>query len=207
MNLFEMRPEQIVDRKDPQDLLERLALVRQLNSSDKEGLEHVLAHWVVRAISRTGDVDGLVTLDKLCALAIRVGEHAPDCVEFVARLSTMRNLLETKRLAVNARASSTAHNLLHSQPILQALKNGALAQSTLRESLQLSAGRVSQLLNVMEEAGLVQREKRGKENLVRRTDVGIPCQPPRKTAHEVPRQRDRAQHPFLNAFFPYRLAA
>jgi DNA-binding transcriptional ArsR family regulator len=172
MNLFEMRAEQLVDRKDPQDLLDRLASFPQLTSSDQEGLQHVLSHWVVRAISITGDVEGLITLDKLCALAIRASGSA----EFVVRLSTLRSLLEIKRLAVNARGSSRANNLLHAQPILEALADGALVQSTLGEILKLSPGRVSQLLNVMEEAGLVQREKSGKENLVSRSGTCSPAE-------------------------------
>jgi DNA-binding MarR family transcriptional regulator len=83
-----------------------------------------------------------------------------------ARWHAFRDLLESKRQAIRGRQSGRAKQLLHAGPILEALASGAKRQSELQTALGLSAQRLSQVLSVMEEAGLIERERHGKQKIV-----------------------------------------
>jgi DNA-binding MarR family transcriptional regulator len=96
-------------------------------------------------------------------------------VESRSRWQALRDLLESRRLSIGGAHSGRAHNLLHAKPILQYLEGGEATQTELRETLKLSAARLSQVLAVMEEGGLIRRKKQGKGNLITLPESASPC--------------------------------
>ena len=166
MDWLSQRPEMIVDRAEPGDLLPGLRAASELSADAQKKLDFALRQWTLFALSRNADLEGVLELDDLAAVALRLLPENPDAATLRVRWRAFRDLLESKRLAIGSRQLGRAHNLLHSGPILQLLAAGPKSQSVLRHELGLSAARLSQVLGVMEEGGLVQRQKRGKENLV-----------------------------------------
>ena len=174
MSWLNRRPEVAIARAEPGDLLAELRAATQLTPEAEHTLDAILRAWTLQALARAGDVEGLLDLDDLCGLAIRVLSERNESAEYRTRWRAFRDLLESKRLAVGGRESGRAWNLLHCQPIRDLLAKGEMPQSRLQEELGLSPQRLSQVLGVMEEGGLIQREKRGKEKLVSlgQTDEG-----------------------------------
>lgn len=162
------KPQYVAGRADPVDLLAELRSKDELPRPEWDTLDFVLRQWTLKALSRTGDVEGLLDLHDLAGLAAQLLPREGEGAGYRVRWEAFRDLLESKRLAVNARRSGRARNLLHCQPILNLLANGPRAQGSLQEALNLSPQRLSQVLSVMEEGGLIQREKRGKEKIVER---------------------------------------
>ena len=166
MILATQRPEDIVDRTDPADLQSELRTAENLTSEAQRALDFVLRQWTLRGLSRTGDIEGLLELDDLSALAMRALPNDASSDAYRTRWQAFRDLLESKRLALGGRESGRARNLLHATPILEMLKAGPKPQREIQVALRLSVQRLSQVLGVMEEGGLVQRQKQGKEKVV-----------------------------------------
>lgn len=160
------RPESLVDKSTPGELLRDIRSEAVIVGDALTALDFVLRQWTLVAISRSSDVQGLLALDELAATGLRKLVEGPETATTRARWGAFRDLLESKRLAIGGAQSGRARNLLHAQPILERLQNGELMQSALRKAVGLSAPRLSQVLAVMEEGGLIRREKRGKENVV-----------------------------------------
>jgi DNA-binding transcriptional ArsR family regulator len=159
------KPEYVIARADPRDLLHELDARESVSHEERGVLDFALRHWTMTALSRTGDREGLVDLDDLVGAALSKisGE---DVRGLRVRWEAFRDLLESKQLALEARESKQAMSLRHAGAIIQFLQNGRSSQSDLQAHLGLSAPRMSQVLAKMEEGGLVQREKRGKEKFV-----------------------------------------
>lgn len=166
MSLMNQRAEYIVTRVDPSDLLGELRSITALSPDAQRTLDFVLRQWTLKALSRSTDTEGLLELDDLAALGMRALPQGAESSAFRTRWRAFRDLIESKLLAIEGRESGRARNLLHSGPILQTLRAGPMPQSELQAALGLSAQRLSQVLGVMEEGGLIQRQKRGKEKLV-----------------------------------------
>lgn len=164
VNWLNQRPEDVAGSAEPAEVLSEIKKVRTLDPSAQRVVDYALAQWTLAAIARDTDIDGVIELGELAALAIRaLPENA---VVFRASWQTLHDLLESKRLAIGAGTPTRALNLLHAAPILELLKKGEMTQSELRQKLHLSAARLSQVLAVMEEGRLIRRRKQGKENLV-----------------------------------------
>ncbi|MSP96954.1 MAG: ArsR family transcriptional regulator [Betaproteobacteria bacterium] len=166
MDWLSQRPEFIVDRAEPGDLLPGLRAASELSTDAQKKLDYALRQWTLYALSRSADLEGVLELDDLAAVALRLLPESTDTAVLRTRWRAFRDLLESKRLAIGSAQSGRAHKLLHASPILELLGAGPKSQTTLRHELRLSAARLSQVLGVMEEGGLIQRQKRGKENMV-----------------------------------------
>jgi DNA-binding transcriptional ArsR family regulator len=178
MNILDQRPERLAETSDPADVLTALQESPALSAAQVKALDYAVSHWVTDALGRPADIEGLLLLDQLCALAVRrAGVAGPD---FESRLAGWRTLMENKRLVVQGRESGRARRLLQTQPLLGALADGTKTQAALADELGVSAGRISQLLAVLEEGGLVQRQRLGRENRVSLPDViTAPAKPAR----------------------------
>jgi DNA-binding MarR family transcriptional regulator len=174
MNWLDARPEAIVDQADPSELLGSLRQAKSLTPERAVALDHVLRQWTLRALARSGDPEGLLQLDELAYLASeRLDGQADNTAEFRNRWRAFRDLLESKRLAIAGAQAGRASRLLHADKVLELLNSGPMAQSALRKTLGVTAARVSQILAVMEESGLIRREKKGRENLVARASLDV----------------------------------
>ena len=165
MEWLNKRPEEVVDQAEPADLLAD-ARVRPLSDSALGTLDHVLRQWTLRALVRAADTEGLLTLDDLAALGLKALPGGAEGERLRTRWQVFRDLLESKRLAIHGRESGRARQLLHSGRIVELLATGPQRQSELQAALDLSPQRLSQVLAVMEEGGLVRRERQGKEKIV-----------------------------------------
>jgi DNA-binding transcriptional ArsR family regulator len=167
MNWLDARPEAVVGQADPSDLLSLIRKTKRLSRERADGLDHVFRQWTLRALGRPDDTDGLLELDETVYLASERLEPGMEGIETIRnRWRAFRDLLESKRLVVEAAGSGKAMRLLHAERVLELLEAGPVAQSDLLEKLAVTAPRVSQILGVMEAGGLIRRQRRGKENLV-----------------------------------------
>ena len=164
--LLQEKPEYVVSRAEPGELLAELRGRGPLLPGESLTLDFVLRQWTLQALARQGDLEGLLDLHDLAGVALRLLPDDAESATFRTRWQAFRDLVESKRLALGSRQSGRARSLLHCQPILNLLAERPRPQSELQEHIRLSAQRLSQVLGVMEEGGLIQREKRGKEKLV-----------------------------------------
>ncbi len=166
MDWLTQRPEHLVDRADAGAVLPQVRAARELAPAAIKNLDYALRQWTMVALTRTDDVEGLLELDDLMAVGLRKLPTGDGAAISRTRWQAFRDLLESKRLALGSAQSGRARNLLHADPILKRLQDGEVPQSVLKDELHLSAARLSQVLGVMEEGGLIRRRKRGKENFV-----------------------------------------
>lgn len=164
MKLLDLRADLLANQGDPAELLPELAAVDRLSPIQRESLDYALGYWVLQVLQRPADTDSLVLLDRLAAYA---QQRSDGDTHFSAKLSALRDLLENKRLAVATRASQPSRQLHHAQAILGLLKSETrILQAELTKRLQVSSGRVSQILAVMEQDGLIARERVGQVNWI-----------------------------------------
>lgn len=194
MNLFEKRPEVLADQHSPQDLIAQLRKLDYLTEDQQQSLDYVLTDWVMTVLSRPDDFEGVLELHDLCQLALSSlpaatsdNEHATHALS--ARWEGFASLLEGKRLALRARTSPHATELLQEPKILALLANGTQKQSDLVINLNLTAGRISQLLAVLESRGKITRSRHGKESWVALTQRPAVPAPVPITAHVLMQER------------------
>jgi len=176
MNLLNKRPEVLTDEAEPADLIAALRGNGALDARQVAILDHVLRQWTLRQLQRSEDSDGLLELDELVFLATeRLPSDLPDADRARLRWQAFRDLLESRRLAARHAGGDRARELHHAGTVLALLRDGARPQAEFSKELGVSAARVSQILSVMEEGGLIQRHRKGRENLVEA--VGVPERP------------------------------
>lgn len=169
---FSQAPDDLAERSEPS---EALAVLRQLNSltpSQLVKLNIYLVHWVPAILQRPKDREAVLELQQLCKLATALAP--PNAESHRARLSAFHDLLESKRRTLKALESAQRPKLFHEEKLLQLLALGSANQSTIAGHLSVSAGRVSQILGVMEARGQVLRSKHGKENQVELAPEMVP---------------------------------
>jgi hypothetical protein len=167
MDLLSTHPEELVDRSDPSDLLDSIRKTEKLAADQAATLDYAFRQWTMRAVSRQGDVEGLLELDDLIYLAgERIGAGDQTSADLRIRWTAFRDLLESKRLTIAGAGTGKASRLAHTKRILALLASGPITQAQVRQELELTPARVSQILGVLEEAHLIRRERRGKENVV-----------------------------------------
>lgn len=166
MTLLALRPEQLVDRYEPADLDVEIRPLAAIPADKLDLTDYGLRQWTLYALSRHNDPEGLHDLDDLVLTCLRKLPEGGAAGEYRIRWQAFRNLVESKGQALLGLASGRAVNLLHAGEILSNLQSGESSQSEMRSRLKLSAARMSQVLGVMEEGGLIVRQKRGKENWV-----------------------------------------
>jgi len=169
MSWFDRHPLELAEQSEPAEALTALKALDALSQPQMAALDVCLNHWVLTLLARPLDPEGTLELQQLCKLARRL---APDTLEAQAlgqRWKAFGDLLEGKRRTLQANAGAQPSKLLHEEKILQriaAADDGRLQQSDLITYLSLSAGRISQVLGVLESQGKVTRNRRGKESWI-----------------------------------------
>lgn len=160
-NVLTLCPETLADTVNPAIVEEALCGLTAITDEQQKVLVYALTYWVVKVIERPTDKEGVLLLDRICAIAIRLSSRVSDA-KFCAQLQIFRELLETKRQAIATRLSGSRPR--QAERVLTLLRaNGSLSQTALAERLRLSIARVNQLVAVMEERGLVRCAQRGRE--------------------------------------------
>ena len=181
-NWFDRHPDDLAERSEPAEALFAVRAQDQLSAAQLAVLDVFLNHWVLAVLQRPNDREGVLELQQLCELAHDMADPSPEAQEFCPRLEAFGDLLEGKRRTLQAAAIGVAFKLFHEDDILQTLAQGETKQGDLVAQLKLSAGRVSQILGVMESKGQIVRARRGKESLV--ALPAVPEQiPPQKSPH------------------------
>lgn len=161
MNVLDMRPETLADTVDPVLVERELRWRPGLEMSQMQALVYALDYWVVETIERPTDLESVLLLDRICALAPQCPLSGLWAEEFRSNLGPLRSLLEVKRQCIASRLSGQRPR--QASRVITELKAGPISQGDLGRRLGLSVGRTNQLLGVMEERGLVSRIRKGGE--------------------------------------------
>jgi hypothetical protein len=165
---FELHPLDLIQRSSVEEAQRALDAIDALTPAQASVLDAVIESWALTALMRLDDRESAMELhclvnDSRQFLAGATNDSA-ELSNFDVRWKAFSDLLEGKNQALLGRLN--APTLGREQEIFQALAGGALSQKDLAEKLQLSAGRMSQLLTVLEGRGKVLRRKNGREVIV-----------------------------------------
>jgi len=171
MSWLDLYPDDLIERYEPSDALEFLRKQAPTSASQLEKLDYFLGHWTLVLLQRVDDPQGVQEMLTLCEIAQSMTDKGS--TEQV-RWNGFEDLLEGKRLYLKADAQ--AYNdkpqvqLKQQSRILELIQqsdSGRIKQSELPEELNLSKGRVSQILGLLESRLLITRQREGKESWVR----------------------------------------
>ena len=165
-NWFDRNPDDLAERSEPAEALTAVRAQDNLNAQQLAALDVFLNHWVLAVLQRPNDREGVLELQQLCELAHDLADASTEAQAFRPRLEAFGDLLEGKRRTLQAVATGVPFKLFHEDNILHTLANGETKQADLVVQLKLSAGRVSQILGVMESKSQIVRARRGKESWV-----------------------------------------
>ena len=176
LNLHASDPLLFVDRATPAELLDA---IKKLDRWDKQALDManlLITVWSADAIARANDREGISELQRVIHYTLNRAismNTLPD--EFRFRWQEASDMLEAKRLSL-AHADPDAQLTRRHVPeiLLLLLKAGnrELPQSELVQHLEVSAGRVTQLIGPLESNGLVTKRKQGRDIMLQLTDNG-----------------------------------
>lgn len=163
MNWFDRHPEDLAEQSEPAEALAALRALDELTAAQIAAVDVYLNHWVLVVLLRPQDHDGILEVQQLCGLAGVLCGSAADTEAFRVRWKAFGDLLEGKRNALQVNATEAPFKLLHEDAILERASQPDCKQTDLVKELKLSAGRVSQLLGVLEAQGKIVRQRKGKE--------------------------------------------
>jgi hypothetical protein len=169
MDWFSLHPEDLIERCEPVDLLTALRSLKQLDPTQAQKLDPYLDEWTLTLLTRPHDADGVQEMLSLCELAHVLLPQTPESAPLRHRWQAFENLLEGKRLRLQAQASEPAAKLLQQDKVLDCIRaapQGRIRQQDLAHELSLSKGRISQILGVLEERGHLTRQRQGRESWV-----------------------------------------
>jgi len=166
MTWFDRLPEDLVEQSEPSEALAAVRQLEQLTPTQLQVLDVYLNHWVLVVLLRPDDREGVLELLQLCRLAREFARVDPQVAEYAARLDAFADLLEGRRRVAQANKSKRPFKLLHENAILDHAATGPCKQSELADLLDLSAGRVSQVLGILETRGKIVRSRTGKESWI-----------------------------------------
>ncbi len=165
-----------VDRAIPSDLLEA---IRKLERWDEQALDManlLITVWSMDAIARANDREGISELQRIIHFTLsRARSLSTLPEEFRCRWQEASDMLEARRLNLAHADPEAQLGRRHVPEILQwLLSNGdrELPQSELVTHLEVTAGRVTQLIGPLESSGLVTKRKHGRDILLQLTDIG-----------------------------------
>lgn len=169
MSWLQHHPDDLIERFEPAEALSQLRQLSGLTPQQLLKLDAYLHHWTLVLLQRTNDPQGVQEMLTLCEIA---SDLAPEDVPgrtMRQRWSGFEDLLEAKRRTLQAHGRVAPVALKQQDAILQIIQqsNGRrVKQLDLVNSLQLSKGRVSQILGVLESRALITRQREGKESWV-----------------------------------------
>lgn len=163
MNWFDRHPEDLAEQSEPAEALAALRALDELTAAQIAAMDVYLNHWVLVVLLRPQDHDGILEVQQLCGLAGVLSGSAAETEVFRVRWKAFGDLLEGKRTALQVNAAEASFKLLHEDAILKRASQPDCKQTDLVKELKLSAGRVSQLLGVLEAQGKIVRQRKGKE--------------------------------------------
>ena len=167
MKLLDHHPDDLSEQAEPAAVLAELRQLDVLTKGRAGTLDVFLNHWIVVVMSRGADPESVLELLDICEVAeslLPAKVHGP---QYKARWQAFHNLLEGKRRLVSAFKKSSQVELKQGPEMLRLIgAQDEITQAQLAQAMKLSAGRISQLLGVLEEQGKVQRARRGKESFV-----------------------------------------
>ena len=188
-----MTPE-LLHHPDPAQLssvtstAEILAAVRQFGANDDwspralQTLDHLLVVWTANTAARPDDVEGIAELQQLIDYVRHRSanrQHLPLASQ--SRWEALHDVLESRRHAIDGRQPDRILKRAHVRAILDLIGTGT-TQRELTAGLQgrdidISPGRLSQLLSLMEAHGLIDRRREGRENRLSLTPAGQQAAP------------------------------
>lgn len=178
MNWLQHHPADLVERIEPTEALAQLRQQATLSLEQAATLDIYLHHWTLLVLQRSDDPEGvqeMLTLNEIAQALVPAGAEG---LAMQHRWSGFEDLLEGKRRQLQAQEQARQNKLpiqLKQQDnileILQRADDGRIKQTTLAAQLQLSKGRVSQILGVLESRALITRQREGKESWVRLTQT------------------------------------
>lgn len=188
-----MTPE-LLHHPDPAQLssvtstAEILAAVRQFGADDGwspralQTLDHLLVVWTANTAARPDDVEGIAELQQLIDYVRHRSanrQHLPLASQ--SRWEALHDVLESRRHAIAGRQPERILDRAHVRAILGLIGTGT-TQRELTAGLQgrdidISPGRLSQLLSLMEAHGLIDRRREGRENRLSLTPAGQQAAP------------------------------
>ena len=191
-----MTPE-LLHHPDPAQLssvtstAEILAAVRQFGADDGwspralQTLDHLLVVWTANTAARPDDVEGIAELQQLIDYVRHRSanrQHLPLASQ--SRWEALHDVLESRRHAIDGRQPDRILKRAHVRAILDLIGTGT-TQRELTAGLQgrdinISSGRLSQLLSLMEAHGLIDRRREGRENRLSLTPAGQQAAPATK---------------------------
>ncbi len=167
MNLLDHHPKDLAEQAEPAAVLAELRQLDALGKDQAGTLDVFLNHWIVVVMSRGADRESVLELLDICEVAeslLPAKAHGP---QYMARWRAFHNVLEGKRRLISAFKKGRRVELKQGPELLRVIgAQGEMTQSDLAQAMELSAGRISQLLGVLEEQGEVVRARRGKESFV-----------------------------------------
>lgn len=175
MAWIDHHPDDLIERSEPSQALDWLRQQTTLDEAALGKLDLFLHHWVLVLLQRPADAQGVLEMMSLCQVARSRAAATPGtgAEAMCQRWQAFEDLLEAKRLALRAAEDTQAAHatpLRHESAIRQFIEDRPDRQATqtaLAQHLRLSAGRVSQILGVLEGRRLVTRQRQGQENWVR----------------------------------------
>ncbi|WP_374246971.1 hypothetical protein [Zoogloea sp.] len=183
--LLHPEPAQLSSTADTSDVL---AALRQLGASDHwserslHTLDQLLVTWTANTAARQDDAEGIAELQRLIEYARnRTANQSSLPPASRDRWSALNDVLESRRYAIEGRRPERILNRAHVRTVLSLIGTG-LSQPVLAEKLQdrnveISPGRLSQLLSLMEAHGLIDRKREGRENRLTLTPAGQAAAP------------------------------
>ena len=188
-----MTPE-LLHHPDPAQLssitstAEILAAVRQFGVDDDwspralQTLDHLLVVWTANTAARPDDVEGIAELQQLIDYVRHRSanrQHLPLASQ--SRWEALHDVLESRRHAIAGRQPERILDRAHVRAILGLIGTGT-TQRELTAGLQgrdinISSGRLSQLLSLLEAHGLIGRRREGRENRLSLTPAGQQAAP------------------------------
>lgn len=188
-----MTPE-LLHHPDPAQLssitstAEILAAVRQFGANDDwspralQTLDHLLVVWTANTAARPDDVEGIAELQQLIDYVRHRSanrQHLPLASQ--SRWEALHDVLESRRHAIAGRQPERILDRAHVRAILGLIGTGT-TQRELTAGLQgrdinISSGRLSQLLSLMEAHDLIDRRREGRENRLSLTPAGQQAAP------------------------------
>jgi hypothetical protein len=171
MAWIDHHPDDLIERSEPSQALNWLRQQSTLDEAALGKLDLFLHHWVLVLLQRPADAQGVLEMMSLCQVARSRASATPggDAEAMGQRWQAFEDLLEAKRLALSAAAATPAAPLRHEPAIrqfIEAQPQQRATQTALANHLGLSAGRISQILGVLESRGQVVRQRQGQENWV-----------------------------------------